>query len=113
MGKNSKKKGVVYSTNPDYEYDYNQEEEHETLPKNEQELEVRREKKGRGGKQVIVIRNFIGTAEDLKELGKLVKSKCGVGGSAKEGEIIIQGDIVEKVMEILKKEGYKAKKTGG
>jgi len=112
MGKKNKMKGIVYSTNPDYEYDYGDEEQ-DTLPPSEQRLEVRREKKGRGGKQVCIIKNFIGTAEDLKDLGKLVKSKCGVGGSTKDGEIIIQGDMIQKVLEILHKEGYKAKKTGG
>ena len=82
---------VVYSTNPDFQYENIEEEEAETLPKNQQKLRVGMEKKGRGGKTVTLIKGFIGTEEDLKELGKMLKTKCGVGGSAKEGEIIIQG----------------------
>ena len=97
---------VVYSTNPDFQYESNEEEEQETLPKNQQKLRVSMEKKGRGGKTVTLIRGFIGTEEDLKELGKLLKTKCGVGGSAKEGEIIIQGDFKQRIIDLLKAEGY-------
>lgn len=97
---------VVYSTNPDYQYENIGEEEAETLPKNQQKLRVSMEKKGRGGKTVTLIRGFIGTEEDLKELGKLLKTKCGVGGSAKEGEIIIQGDFKQRIIDLLKSEGY-------
>ena len=81
-------------------------EENETLPKQQQKLRVSIEKNHRGGKTVTIVRNFIGTSDDMKELGKLLKTKCGVGGSTKEGEILIQGDFKEKVIEILKKEGY-------
>ena len=97
---------VVYSTNPDFQYESIEEEEMETLPKNQQKLRVSIEKKGRGGKTVTLIRGFIGTEDDLKELGKLMKTKCGVGGSVKDEEIIIQGDHLQRLVEILKKEGY-------
>ena len=97
---------VVYSTNPDYQYENIGEEEAETLPKNQQKLRVSMEKKGRGGKTVTLIRGFVGTEDDLKELGKLLKTKCGVGGSAKDEEIIIQGDFKQRIIELLKAEGY-------
>ena len=97
---------VVYSTNPDYQYESINEEEAETLPKNQQKLRVSMEKKGRGGKTVTLVRGFIGTEDDLKELGKLLKTKCGVGGSAKDDEIIIQGDFKQRIIDLLKAEGY-------
>ena len=97
---------VVYSTNPDYQYENIGEEEAETLPKNQQKLRVSMEKKGRGGKTVTLIRGFVGTEDDLKELGKLLKTKCGVGGSAKDDEIIIQGDFKQRIIDLLKAEGY-------
>jgi len=97
---------VVYSTNPDYQYESIGEEEAETLPKNQQKLRVSMEKKGRGGKTVTLIRGFIGTEDDLKELSKLLKTKCGVGGSSKDGEIIIQGDFKQRIIDLLKAEGY-------
>ena len=97
---------VVYSTNPDYQYENIGEEEAETLPKNQQKLRVSMEKKGRGGKTVTLIRGFVGTEDDLKELGKLLKTKCGVGGSAKDEEIIIQGDFKQSIIDLLKAEGY-------
>lgn len=97
---------VVYSTNPDFNYECIEEEQAETLPKNQQKLRVGIEKKGRGGKTVTLIKGFIGSEEDLKDLGKLLKTKCGVGGSAKEGEIIIQGDFKQRIIELLKAEGY-------
>ena len=100
------KLNVVYSTNPDFSYDTGEQEEPETLPKNTQKLRVRIEKNHRGGKTVTIVSGFIGSEADLKELGKLLKTKCGVGGSAKEGELLIQGEFKEKVVEILKKEGY-------
>ena len=97
---------VGYSTNPDFQYESIEEEEMETLPKNQQKLRVSIEKKGRGGKTVTLIRGFIGTEDDLKELGKLMKTKCGVGGSVKDEEIIIQGDFKQRIIDLLKAEGY-------
>ncbi len=97
---------VVYSTNPDFNYECIEEEQAETLPKNQQKLRVGIEKKGRGGKTVTIIKGFIGSEEDLKDLSKWLKTKCGVGGSAKEGEIIIQGDFKQRIIELLKVEGY-------
>ena len=96
---------IVYSTNPDFAYDTGEEAEDETLAKNQQKLRVRIEKNHRGGKTVTIVAGFIGSDSDLKELGKLLKTKCGVGGTAKEGEVIIQGDFKEKVVELLKHEG--------
>lgn len=107
-----KRDGVVYSTNDDFDYN-TQEEEGTTLPPQQQNLKVQLDKKSRGGKQVTLVTGFIGSEEDLKELGKLVKNKCGVGGSAKDGEIIVQGDLRDKVLEILVQSGYKAKRSGG
>ena len=111
MGKNSKKKriGIVFSTDPDYEYDYDDGIQEETLPPEEQDLRVRIEKKGRKGKPVCVVSGFIGSQDDLSELARTLKTKCGVGGSAKEGEIILQGTMRDKVIDALKKLGYNAK----
>lgn len=111
----SKKKriNVVYSTNPDFEYDHQQEHEEETLAPEEQDLRVIIDRKGRKGKIATLVTGFVGAEEDLKDLGKKLKSYCGVGGSAKEGEIIIQGDQAQKILNYLKKEGYKAKQSGG
>ena len=108
-GKN--KKGVMYSTNPNFEYEF-EGEEVETLSNNEQDLKVCIDKH-RAGKIAVIIKDFVGTAEDLKSLGKMLKTKCGVGGSTKNGEIIIQGNVRDKVMEILQKEGYNYKRVGG
>jgi len=112
MGKNKKnRKGVMYSTNPDFEYEY-ENQGMKTLANTNQHLKVCIDKH-RAGKIAVIIKDFEGTTEDLKALGKLLKTKCGVGGSAKNGEIIIQGDVREKVMDILDKEGYSYKKVGG
>ena len=96
---------VVYSTNPDFSYTFD-EEETETQPKQQQQLRVQIEKHNRGGKTATVIRGFSGTDNDLKELAKWLKTRCGVGGSAKDGEIIIQGELREKIIELLQKDGY-------
>ncbi|MBR5803546.1 MAG: translation initiation factor [Bacteroidaceae bacterium] len=98
--------GMVYSTNPDFKYDIGDEEEAETLPKNQQRLRVRMEKNGRGGKTVTIVAGFVGSDADLKELGKWLKGRLGVGGSVKEGEIIVQGDFKSRVIDLLKVDGY-------
>ena len=97
---------VVYSTNPDYKYESEDEEEVETADKAKQALRISLDKKNRKGKAVTLITGFVGSSDDLADMGKMLKTKCGVGGSAKDGEIIIQGDFRTKVLEILKKEGY-------
>ena len=112
MGKNKKSKGI-YSTDPDFEYSFIDEDEIETLPPAQQNLRVQIDRKQRGGKEVTLIIGFVGTDEDLKALGKTLKSKCGVGGSAKDNEIIIQGNKKAKVLELLLKMNYKAKGAGG
>lgn len=106
QGDRKKRVGVVYSTNPDYEYADDSQEEAETLPKNQQKLRLSMERAGRGGKTVTLVKGFVGTEEDINALCKLLKQKCGVGGSAKDGEIIIQGDHRQRLVEILKHEGY-------
>jgi translation initiation factor 1 len=105
--------GVVFSTNPDFSYQNNKKDESGTLPPNRQDLRVTLDKKQRAGKSVTLITGFIGKEDDLKELGKLLKTKCGVGGTVKDGEILIQGDFRAKILDILKKGGYKAKQSGG
>lgn len=104
--------GMVYSTNPNFKYDYDVEEEEtvETLPLDKQKLIVRLDKKGRAGKQMTAVEGFIGADEDLQVLAKFLKTKCGVGGTAKEGMILIQGDLRDKITEILNKEGYRVKR---
>ena len=101
-----KRVGVVYSTNPDFAYTDDTETENPTLPKNQQKLRLAMERAGRGGKTVTLVRGFVGTTEDMESLCKLLKQKCGVGGSVKEDEIIIQGDHRQRLIEILQKEGY-------
>ncbi|MDR0509697.1 MAG: translation initiation factor [Rikenellaceae bacterium] len=105
--------GMVYSTDPDFEYRSVEEEARESLPPSQQELRVWLDRKHRGGKQATLVKGFVGPEEELKELARMLKSRCGVGGAAKEGEIIIQGDFRDCVVEILVKEGYRAKKAGG
>jgi translation initiation factor 1 len=113
MAKKKEKLNVVYSTNPDFNYQFEETEETETLSKNQQKLYVSIDKKQRGGKEVTLVEGFIGSEEDLKELGKFLKSKCGVGGTVKEMEILIQGNFKDKITDLLLKEGYSVKKKGG
>ncbi len=98
--------GMVYSTNPDFAYETEHVAEIETLPKNEQQLRVQIDRRNRGGKVVTLVNGFVGAEEDLKVLGKLLKTKCGVGGSVKDGVIIIQGDFKQQIVTLLNKEGY-------
>ena len=113
MGKNKKRGGgYVYSTNPDFEYD-DQSEDFEDIPFDEQELLVFHDRKQRKGKVVTIVQGFYGSNESLKELSKELKSKCGVGGSVKDGEIIIQGQFADKVLQLLSAKGAKVKKSGG
>jgi len=114
--KNKREKGrsgVVYSTSSDFSFDNDNDAETETRSAGEQKLKVMLDKKSRRGKQVTLVEGFVGTEDDLKNLGKLLKSKCGVGGSAKAGEIMIQGDHRDKVLQILQNEGYNVKRVGG
>ncbi len=101
-----KRLNIVYSTNPDYHYQGDEPEEETTIAKEKQLLRVSLDKRNRKGKAVTLVTGFTGTNDDLQELGKLLKTKCGVGGSAKDGEIIVQGDHRQKVLDILQKEGY-------
>lgn len=98
--------GMVYSTNPDFQYQTDELVEPETLPKSQQRLRVRIERSGRGGKTVTLVSGFIGANTDIKELGKWLKGKCGVGGSVKDDEILVQGEFKERIIELLKSEGY-------
>lgn len=104
--------GMVYSTNPDFQFETSEQPEAETLPPSQQDLRVWLDRKHRAGKVATLVKGFVGRDEDLQTLGKLLKSKCGVGGSAKEGEILIQGDHRDRVVELLLKEGYRCKKAG-
>lgn len=107
-----KRDGVVYSTNSDFNYEYQQQASEETLPSQQQQLRVQLDKSMRAGKQVTLVTGFTGKTGDIEALGKLLKVKCGVGGSVKDREIIIQGDHRDKIVQILLKEGYKAKRIG-
>jgi translation initiation factor 1 len=105
--------GVVYSTNPDFQYHKDEAPEAETLPPEKQHLIVMLDRKQRKGKEVTLITGFFGSEGDLKELARKLKTGLGTGGSAKDGEIIIQGDFRDRVMQILKSEGFKVKRSGG
>jgi translation initiation factor 1 len=110
--KNNSKNNMVYSTNPNFSFETNEDETSETLSPNQQNLKIYLDRLG-GNKMVSRVSGFIGKEEDLIDLSKILKQKCGVGGSVKEGEILIQGDNREKIVEILLKANYKAKKAGG
>ena len=105
-----KRRGVVFSTHPDFAYTEDEVQEQETLEPSKQNLIVAIDRKGRAGKQVTLVTGFIGTSDDLAELGRTLKVKCGVGGSAKDGEIAIQGDFRDRIVNILKDMGYRAKR---
>jgi translation initiation factor 1 len=105
--------GIMYSTDPSFSYDQEQDSVEENIPNNQQDLRVTLDRKNRGGKAVTLITGYRGSAADLETLSKMLKTKCGVGGGAKDGEIIIQGDFRDKVLLILQKEGFKVKKSGG
>ena len=114
MSKNKKqRRNIVYSTNPDFSYEEEQNNDDITLDATEQKLYVSIDKKNRGGKEVTLVEGFIGNSEDLKELGKYLKSKCGVGGTSKNNVINIQGNHREKVMNLLSDMGYHVKRKGG
>ena len=104
---------VVYSTNPNFNYETDDDEEQVTPPPAQQNIRVQLERKNRGGQVVKHNNGFVGTDNDLKDLGKFLKTKCGVGGAAKDGEIIVQGDFKQKILELLKKEGYTQTKPIG
>lgn len=114
MAKKSKKRiDIVYSTNPNFSVEGAAEDEEETLAPQHQNLRVLIDRKQRGGKEVTLVTGFIGSEDDLKELGKQLKQKCGGGGTVKDGEIIIQGNHLQKILELLLKANYKAKQSGG
>ena len=104
--------GVVFSTNPDFNYTTECEDEVATLAPEKQNLKIWLDRL-KGGRVATVVRGFVGSEEDLSQLGKELKKSCGVGGTAKDGEIIIQGDHRDRVLELLTKAGYKCKKAGG
>lgn len=104
---------VVYSTNPDFEYQTEEEQEEDQIAENKQQIRVWLDRKQRAGKKVTLIKGFQGSDDQLKELASLLKSNCGVGGSAKDGEILIQGDFRDKIVDILIKKGYTQTKKAG
>lgn len=106
-----KRLNIVYSTNPDFKYEEESEEPQTTLLPEKQKLRVKTDRRNRAGKTVTLVTGFTGNNDDLTELGKKLKTRCGTGGSAKDGEIIIQGDFKERVAAILKELGYTATKT--
>lgn len=112
MSKKNRTGSIVYSTNPDFQYQSEQQSQAETLPPAQQTLKIWLVKLG-GNKVVTAVRGFVGTDDDLSELGKQLKAACGTGGSVKDGEILVQGDHRDKALTWLTSKGYKAKKAGG
>ena len=108
-----KRLGMVYSTNPDYQYESSGEEEQPTVPPQQQKLYVSLDKKNRKGKKVTLVEGFAGRAEDLKSLAKELKTQCGVGGSVGQGSILIQGDFRDRILRLLEEKGYQVKRSGG
>ena len=114
MEKDWKKRlGMVYSTNPDFQYESGDEEEKQAVPPQQQKLYVSLDKKNRNGKKVTLVEGFVGSTEDIKNLAKVLKSKCGVGGSVSDNNILIQGDFRERLMSLLQEQGFKVKRSGG
>ncbi|MCP4553337.1 MAG: translation initiation factor [Bacteroidetes bacterium] len=113
MSKKNKRAGIVYSTNPDFSYEYEGEGNIETLPPNQQLLKIYLDRKQRGGKTISIVKGFVGNPTDLEVLGKMLKIKCGTGGSVKNNEILVQGDMRDKIIQMLEKAGYKTKRVGG
>jgi translation initiation factor 1 len=111
--KQQKFQNVVYSTNPNFSYEFEQSDDIQTLPPQQQRLYVSLDRKQRAGKEVTLIEGFVGTENDIKDLGKILKSKCGVGGSVKDNEILIQGNFKQKIFDLLVKEGYSQTKQKG
>jgi len=105
--------GIMYSTDSSFVFPVEDTAIPENLPNNQQHLKILLDRKNRGGKAVTLITGFVGELDDLEQLAKMLKTKCGVGGAAKDGNILIQGDFRDKVVELLQKEGYKVKKSGG
>lgn len=113
MARPKDRNGIVFSTNPEFQYETGSVDEQKTLPPSQQSLRIQTDRKNRAGKTVTMITGFVGSEEDLTLLGKALKTKCGCGGSVKDGIILIQGDFREKIMGILNEMGYKSKKSGG
>jgi translation initiation factor 1 len=111
--KDKNRVNIVYSTNPDFKYEYNEADKFETLPLQQQNLRVQLDRKQRAGKAVTLITGFKGSKDDCEALGKMLKTKCGVGGTVKDQEILIQGDFCDKVLQLLIVAGYKTKRSGG
>ncbi len=111
--KQNRPQGVVYSTNPDFKYDYGSEPEQETLPPAQQNLRIMLDRKLKGGKKATLITGFAGTSADLASLAKELKNLCAAGGTSENGEILVQGDFRQKILDYLLKKGYKVKLSGG
>jgi translation initiation factor 1 len=106
------REGIVYSTASDFDYQYDAGSAAAALPPQQQQLRVMLDKSGRAGKKVTLVTGFVGSSSDLESLGKKLKTKCGTGGAVKDGEILVQGDFRDKVLDFLVREGYKAKRSG-